>query len=124
MITFEKVIIFCYRGIHSTCSCKQIQFQQISFKKTSMSNDINGHIFMVLKNMINYQVSLHPCETTTLDKFNKLNYQLIIQMKNNHRYAQFALRINTLIKNVFTKKLTLVNNNTSSISNHHHHVIV
>ena len=33
VITFEKVIIFCCRGIHSTCSCKQIQFQQISFNK-------------------------------------------------------------------------------------------
>ena len=38
VITFEKVIIFCCQGIHSTCSCKQIQFQQISFKKTSISN--------------------------------------------------------------------------------------
>ena len=27
VITFEKVTIFCCRGIHSTCSCKQIQFQ-------------------------------------------------------------------------------------------------
>ena len=33
VITFEKVIIFCCQGIHSTCSCKQIQFSTIHSKK-------------------------------------------------------------------------------------------
>ena len=39
VITIENTTIFCCQGFHSTCSCKQVKFRQISLKNTPKSND-------------------------------------------------------------------------------------
>ena len=39
VITIENATIFCCQGLHSTCSCKQVKFRQISLKKAPKSND-------------------------------------------------------------------------------------
>ena len=39
IITIENATIICCRGLRSMCSCKEVKFRQISFKRTPKSTD-------------------------------------------------------------------------------------
>ena len=132
VITFEKVIIFCCRGIHSTCSCKQIQFQQISFKKTSISNDRPIEGLYLNKWPYIHGPQKHDQLSNVITSMSDNNLGQIQQTElpiNNMDEEQpslcpICIEDKYIDQKCFYQKLTLVNNNTSSISNHHHHVIV
>ena len=125
VITFEKVIIFCCRGIRSTCSCKQIQFQQISFKKTPINNDhpIKGLYLNKWPYIHGPQEhdQLSDIITSMSNLLRQQQQQPIITDEPSSSLCPICIEDKYIDQKCFYQKLTLVNNISS---NHQQHVII